>query len=68
MLMLLPLLPHSAMIMGAFVLSNSDKHALPACSLITCTSSLLAQFYSQGITNEVDSDGHTNIPEICHNQ
>ena len=46
MLMLLPLLPHSAMIMGAFVLSNSDKHALPACSLITCTSSLLAQFYS----------------------
>ena len=36
MLMLLPLLPHNAIIIGALVLSNSDRQALPACSLITC--------------------------------
>eukprot|EP00116_Pleurobrachia_bachei_P013249 sb/3473511/ len=36
MLMLLPLLPHRAIIMGAFVFTNSDKHAFPACSRITC--------------------------------
>ena len=35
MLMLLPLLPLSAIIIGLFVLSSSDKQALPALSLIT---------------------------------
>ena len=57
MLMLLPLLPLSAIIIGLFVLSSSDKQALPALSLITDNSwisNVTAESQNMGLTELIN--------------